>query len=49
LTGLFIIGVVLVVFDAARRWLAVLNGAAPPAEAFGPPVTAGNQIKMGCC
>jgi carbon starvation protein len=49
LMGIFIIGVVLVIFDAACRWVAVLNGAAPPAEAFGPPVTAGNQIKMGCC
>ena len=49
LMGIFIVGVVLVVFDAARRWIAVLNGAEPPAEAFGPPVTAGNQIKMGCC
>jgi carbon starvation protein len=49
LMGIFILGVVLVVFDAVRRWIAVLNGAEPPAEAFGPPVTAGNQIKMGCC
>ena len=49
LTGIFIVGVVLVVFDAARRWVAVLNGAQPPAEAFGPPVTAANEIKMGCC
>jgi carbon starvation protein len=49
LMGVFIIGVVLVVFDAARRWIAVLNGAEPPAEAFGPPVTAANEIKMGCC
>jgi carbon starvation protein len=49
LMGIFIVGVLLVVFDAVRRWIAVLNGAAPPTEAFGPPVTAGNQIKMGCC
>jgi carbon starvation protein len=49
LTGIFIVGVVLVVGDAARRWVAVLNGAQPPAEAFGPPVTAANEIKMGCC
>lgn len=40
LMSIFIIGVVLVVFDAARRWIAVLNGAPPPAESFGPPVTA---------
>jgi len=45
----FIAGVVLVVFDAVRRWVAVLNGAAPPVEAFGPPLTAGNEVKMGCC
>jgi carbon starvation protein len=49
LMSIFIIGVVLVVFDAARRWIAVLNGAPPPAESFGPPVTADHQIKMGCC
>lgn len=48
LMGIFIIGVVLVLFDAARQWIAVLRGAEPPAEAFGPPVT-GDQIKMGCC
>jgi hypothetical protein len=41
--------VVLVVFDAARRWIAVLNGAQPPAEAFGPPAGVGNEVKMGCC
>src|SRR5271157_3713973 len=49
LMGIFIVGVVLVVFDAARHWMAVLNGAEPPAEAFGPPATAGGEIKMGCC
>jgi len=49
LTGIFILGVVLVVCDAARRWVAVLNGAEPPAEAFGEPVTAAGEIKMGCC
>jgi carbon starvation protein len=49
LMGIFIVGVVLVVFDAVRRWIAVLNGAEPPAQAFGPPVTADNEVKMGCC
>jgi carbon starvation protein len=49
LTGIFILGVVLVVCDAARRWVAVLNGAEPPADAFGEPVTASGEIKMGCC
>ena len=44
-----IIGVVLVVFDAVRRWIAVLNGAPAPAEAFGPPVTVEGEIRMGCC
>jgi carbon starvation protein len=49
LMGIFILGVILVVFDAARRWIAVLHGAEPPAEAFGPPVTGKGEIKMGCC
>jgi carbon starvation protein len=49
LMGIFIVGVVLVVFDAARRWAAVWNGAPPPAEAFGKPVTAAGNVKMGCC
>jgi carbon starvation protein len=49
LMGIFIVGVILVLFDAARRWIAVLRGAAPPAEAFGPPVITKEQVKMGCC
>jgi len=49
LTAMFIIGVVLVVFDAVRRWIAVLNGAPAPTEAFGPPVTVEGEIRMGCC
>ena len=49
LMGIFILGVILVVFDAARRWIAVLHGAEPPKEAFGPPVTGKGEIKMGCC
>ena len=49
LMGIFILGVILVVFDAARRWVAVLNGAEPPAEAFGPPVAERETVKMGCC
>jgi len=49
LMSIFIGGVVLVVFDAARRWIAVANGAPAPKEAFGPPVTAGGEIRMGCC
>ena len=47
--SIFIVGVILVVFDAVRRWIAVLHGAPAPQEAFGPPVTAGGEVKMGCC
>ncbi|HEX6465706.1 MAG TPA: carbon starvation protein A [Terriglobales bacterium] len=46
---IFITGVVLVVIDAARRWYMVLNGAPIPQEAFGPPLTASDEVKMGCC
>ncbi|MGB0007740.1 MAG: carbon starvation protein A [Candidatus Sulfotelmatobacter sp.] len=46
---IFILGVVLVVFDAVRRWIAVANGAPAPVEAFGPPLTVEGEVKMGCC
>ncbi|HEY1963925.1 MAG TPA: carbon starvation CstA 5TM domain-containing protein, partial [Acidobacteriaceae bacterium] len=46
---IFVAGVVLVVFDAVRRWIAVLKGAPAPQEAFGPPLTAAGEVKMGCC
>jgi hypothetical protein len=49
LMAIFIVGVVLVVFDAVRRWLAVLNGAPAPPEAFGPPVTTSGEINIRCC
>jgi carbon starvation protein len=49
LMTIFIAGVVLVVFDALRRWIASLNGAPAPQEAFGPPVTVTGDVKMGCC
>jgi len=49
LMTVFIVGVVLVVFSAVRRWIAVLNGAPAPQEAFGPPLTAAGDVKMGCC
>ena len=49
LMAIFIAGVILVVFDAIRRWIAVLQGAAVPPEAFGAPETAGGEIRMGCC
>jgi hypothetical protein len=47
--AIFIVGVVLVLFSAIRRWIAVLNGAPAPQEAFGPPLTAAGDVKMGCC
>jgi carbon starvation protein len=49
LMGIFIVGVVLVVFDAVRRWIKTLNGAPAPQEAFGPPLTDAGEVKMGCC
>lgn len=49
LMTIFILGVVLVVADAIRRWVAVLGGAPAPAEAFGPPLTTAGEVKMGCC
>jgi carbon starvation protein len=49
LMTIFIVGVVLVVFDAARRWIKTLNGAPAPQEAFGPPLTPTGGVKMGCC
>jgi carbon starvation protein len=49
LTTIFIAGVLLVAFGALRRWIAVLNGAPAPAEAFGPPVTPDGEVRMGCC
>src|ERR1700674_2559458 len=47
--SIFILGVILVLFDAVRRWIAVSNGAPAPQEAFGPPLTSGGEVKMGCC
>jgi len=49
LMTIFIAGVVLVLFDAARRWYQVLHGAPVPHEAFGPPLTVTGEVKMGCC
>jgi carbon starvation protein len=46
---IFIVGVVLVVADAVRRWYQVLKGAPVPQEAFGPPLTVTGEVKMGCC
>jgi carbon starvation protein len=49
LMSIFIIGVVLVVFESVRRWIATLNGVPVPIEAFGPPLTDAGEVKMGCC
>jgi carbon starvation protein len=49
LMTIFILGVIVVVFEAVRRWIAVLNGAPAPQEAFGPPLTTTGDVKMGCC
>jgi carbon starvation protein len=49
LMSMFILGVLLVVFDAIKRWIAVMNGAPAPPEAFGPPAAPGAQVRMGCC
>jgi carbon starvation protein len=49
LMGVFIAGVVLVVFDAMRRWIAAMRGVPAPQEAFGPPLTTAGEVKMGCC
>lgn len=49
LMTIFIVAVVLVIFDAVRRWLAVLNGAPLPQGAFGHPITAAGDVKIGCC
>ena len=47
--SIFIVGVIVVVFEAVRRWIKVLNGAPAPQEAFGPPLTDAGEVKMGCC
>jgi carbon starvation protein len=49
LMAIFIVGVLLVVFDALRRWIAVLNGAPAPPEAFGPPSEPTGGAPMRCC
>ena len=35
-------------YVASPRWV-TLNGAPAPQEAFGPPLTAAGEVKMGCC
>jgi hypothetical protein len=48
LMAMFILGVVLVVADAARRSWLTLHGTPVPKDCFGPPVVDG-EIRMGCC
>jgi carbon starvation protein len=49
LMAIFITGVVLVLFDSVRRWLAAWRGVPAPPEAFGPPPTGNGEIGMRCC
>src|ERR1700733_11505917 len=49
LMSIFIVGVVLVVFDAVRRWIATLSGTPAPKGAFGTPLTDAGEVRMGCC
>jgi len=49
LMTIFILGVILVVFEAVRRWIKSMKGEPAPQEAFGPPLTEAGEVKMGCC
>ncbi len=49
LMAIFIAGVILVLVNAAWSWYRVMHGAPVPQEAFGPPLTATGDVKMGCC
>jgi len=50
LMTIFVIGVVIVLFDAARRCWQTLHGGPIPQEAFGPPaIAAGLPVSGGCC
>ena len=44
---IFIVGVVVVLFEAGRRCWKTLHGAPIPEEAFGEPEM--ETVKMGCC
>jgi carbon starvation protein len=46
---IFIVGVLLVVAGAVRRWIAVLRGAPVPPESFGAPPLLGGDVPMRCC
>jgi carbon starvation protein len=49
LMAIFVIGVVLVLFNVARRCWLTLHGAPIPQEAFGPPVAGEGLPSGGCC
>jgi carbon starvation protein len=49
LMAIFVTGVVLVLFNVARRCWLTLHGAPIPQEAFGPPVISANLPSGGCC
>ena len=44
---IFVVGVILVLFEAGRRCWKTLHGAPIPQEAFGPPEV--TELKMTCC
>jgi carbon starvation protein len=49
LMTIFVTGVVLVLFNVARRCWLTLHGAPIPKEAFGPPVAGERLPAGGCC
>jgi len=49
LMTIFILGVILVLIDAVRRWIKTSRGVPIPEEAWGPPLTEKGEVKMGCC
>ncbi|MGZ4787620.1 MAG: carbon starvation CstA family protein [Terriglobales bacterium] len=49
LMTMFIVGVLLVVADAVRRWIKTAKGVPIPEEAWGAPLTEAGEVKMGCC
>jgi carbon starvation protein len=49
LMSIFVVGVILVLFEVARRCWLTLHGVPIPQEAFGPPATTGLPVSGGCC
>src|SRR5216684_808122 len=49
LMAIFVVGVVIVLFNVARRCWLTLHGAPIPQEAFGPPLTGEGLPSGGCC